>query len=137
MKRVRFKNHWHGWFYDETYRANVDVIWPVNAKQIAEFTKHRYSIPLEESQPFGAKCVNVTEGNGRQTQLICLAKWPLRPDAHDHSFLAHECLHAVSNILDRRGMPLVPHASIEAYTFLLESLVRRCLQVMNTSRRLP
>lgn len=138
MKRKRHNGHWNGWFYDETYRSNIDVIWPVNLKQVDAFVKWRYGIePNRNEQPtFGAKYVEITKSNGMQANIICLAEWPRIPDATDYSFVAHECFHATDHILARRGLPLQSYVSSEAYAFLLESIVRRVLTLLDTRRKI-
>ncbi len=138
MKRVRHKGHWHGWFYDETYRADVDVIWPVNLQQVNSFIKEKHGIEpsAEEQETFGAKCVEVTMPNGVQVNIICISEWPRKPDAMDYSFVCHECFHAADHILARRGLPLRAYVSSEAYAFLIESLVRRVLTLLDTSRKI-
>ena len=59
MIRHRIDGHWAGWFYDETYRENIDLIWPVDAKKITAFMKHRFGVDYSRDDEFGASVVEL------------------------------------------------------------------------------
>lgn len=135
MKRRRFKNHWAAYFEDEVYRVRIELLWPVTAKQIKVYIETHYpEVHYDDMRPFGAKCVKFDANSGTHVEIICLSEWKKPLDAYDYSFLAHECFHATSHILTRAGMPLEDFVSSEAYAFLLESIMRRSLLLLDTSR---
>jgi hypothetical protein len=137
MKRARFNAHWAGYFEDEVYRVRVEVLWPVTVTEVKAYINKAYpEIDYQDTGDFGAKCVRFTLKTGLHVNIICMAQWPRKPDAYDYSFLAHECFHAASHILQRTGMPLENFVSSEAYAFLLESIMRRSLLILDTSRKL-
>jgi hypothetical protein len=52
-----------------------------------------------------------------------------------HSIIAHECMHAAYDILDLVGIPLRAENS-EAITYLLETIIRKTLKVLNLKDKL-
>ena len=135
MNRIFKYGHWAAHFYDEVYRVNIEVIWPVNLSKVKHYVEKNHNTPYNDEGEFGAKCVRLLNGSV-YTNIICLSSWPRKPDPTDYSFLAHECFHATSHVLQRAGMPLENFVSSEAYAFLLESFMRRCLVLMDTRRKL-
>jgi hypothetical protein len=135
MIRRRFKGHWHGWFYDETYRSNIDLIWPVSKRQVEQFMKYRFDVEYKCQVHVGARVIEYTNnGKGPDHQIICLHEWDRR-DSTDVSFLAHECFHAAELILSRRGV-LLGEFTTEPYAYMIESLMRRCLILLDTRRKI-
>lgn len=138
MKRKRFGKHWAAYFEDDVYRVRIEVLWPVTAKQIKSYVEHYYpEVQYDDMRPFAAKCVKFDTKGGTHVEIICLAEWGSKLDEYDYSFLAHECFHATSHILTRAGMQLEDFVSSEAYAFLMESIMRRCLVALNTRKPLP
>lgn len=137
MIRRRINGHWNAWFYDETYRENIDLIWPVDEKQMIRFMKDRFDIAYKPEKEFGATCLMINKGSGASHQLICLHEWD-RTDNTDLSFLAHEAFHAAEHILSIRGIELLPdnRTTAEAYAYLIESIMRRCLILLDTRRKI-
>lgn len=137
MTRTRFKSHWAASFYDEVYRVRIEVLWPVTNAKIKAYLAHHYpEIDYTDTGDFGGKCITFTLKSGLFVSIICMDRWPRKPDEYDYSFLAHECFHATSRILARAGMPLENFVSSEAYAFLLESIMRRSLILIDTSRKI-
>lgn len=137
MHRIRSKtkDHWVGWFFDETYRENIDIIWPVNQKQVSAYIERRYGLVAEKDDPsdtFGAMCSNIIMDDGTGGQIISLRGWDASCPK-DVSMLTHEVFHCADHILGKRGMPLTA-GSTEAYAYLIESIMRRCLILLNTRR---
>lgn len=135
MIRHRINGHYAAWFYDEVYRANVDLIWPVNGPKVEAFIKERFGVKYKCPKDFGAKVVEMNHDvRGFNHQVICLRSFT-SGDPVDHSFLAHECFHAAEHILSKRGIDLISEATTEPYAYLLESLVRRCLILLDTRHK--
>lgn len=132
MKRVRDRKIGCnvGWFYDPTYRANVELIWPVTGDMVSAYVKKRCGIDYPIDQAFGAKCVEVLTDNGdTHLNIVCLTEWNLK-DASDVAMLAHEVFHCAEHILSRRGIDLVSKVTTEPYAYLIESIMRRCLYLL-------
>ncbi len=126
-----------GWFYDPTYRSNIYVMWPEPGKKLTtehvnDFIRKKFNKkdgPALSDSPFGAKTVELYH-NGMQVNLICFHEWPKKPCAMDYSFLAHEAFHCAEHILAVRGVSLHTQVSTEPYAYLIESIVRRCLDLI-------
>jgi len=136
VTRNKKHGHWAAHFYDEVYRVNIELIWPVNNAQVKRYVESEHKTEYTEEGEFGAKCIRIQRSDGAYVNIICLTSWPAKPDATDHSFLTHEAFHATTHILARAGMPLEIFVSSEAYAFLLESIVRRSLILLDTKRRI-
>ena len=134
MIRHRIDGHWAGWFYDETYRENIDLIWPVDAKKITAFMKHRFGVDYSRDNEFGASVVELMNQDKGHHQIICLREWN-RADPRDVSMLAHECFHVAEHILSKRGIVL-GDCTAETYAYILESIMRRCLILLDTRRKI-
>ena len=131
--RSKFAPHWVGGFYDETYRANVDIIWPVRAVHIAGYVKRRTGITdYKLDDDFGAKTVECCNPEGGEINIICLRTWSLN-DPRDVAMLAHEVFHVAEHILSRRNITLTS-GQTEPYAYLIESIMRRCLTLLDTKR---
>ena len=135
MTRRRINGHFAAWFYEETYRENIDLIWPVDNPKVTAFMKSRFNIKYKSTFEFGGRVVELDNPPHGHHQVICLGVWSRHPDPTDLSFVSHECFHAAENILSKRAIPLVDD-SCEAYAYLLESLVRRCLVLLDTRRKI-
>lgn len=116
-----------GWFYDETWRQNIYLLWPVlSASDFTKFIRRQFRQVYEGIDGFDGRCLNVPTRNGFQI-VIGVRSVKLTPEAI--STLAHECFHAAEYILEAR---CVPHseATSEVYAYLTDSIVRRCLRVI-------
>ena len=134
MQRYRINGHFAAWFYEETYRENFGLIWPVNDRRIVAFVKNRFSIDYaRKDDEFGASVVEVRTTKGHH-QVICLREWD-RIDPRDVSMLAHECFHAAEHILSKRGIALGDFTT-EPYAYMVESIMRRCLILLDTRRKI-
>jgi hypothetical protein len=135
MKRSYNHGHWFGWFYDETWRANIEVLWPVDGKAVSAHIKRRHGTIYKTDDDFSAKCVEVIDGDGADTNIICLRWWPKKPRPTHYAMLAHEAFHAAEHILSNRGVSLVP-GTTEPYAYLIEGIVRRSLLLADTGKKL-
>jgi hypothetical protein len=122
--------HFHGWFRDEVYQANVYLLWPFGRRFLpfrdtaGYFKRSHQFIPNNLDDTPDGRCISIP-GRG---VVIFLSRWRGTPE--DHSTLSHEVFHAVSYILDPRGIPYCPGESNEPFAYLLDSLHRRCLQMI-------
>lgn len=128
MTRVKRAEFNIGWFYDPVYRANVELLWPVNGKQVSRYIKRRYGIDHDTGDSFGAKCIEIYNDE-RDVNIICLRAWNPRR-ASDISILAHEVFHCAEHILGRRDVRLHADFCTEPYAYLIESIMRRCLYLL-------
>jgi hypothetical protein len=121
-----------GWFYDECYRANINIIWPVNPDQLSAYIKKRFKIDYAKEEIFGGRAIEIEkDGYTQGDMLIALSNWKNTPDWL--ACLAHECNHLTNWILWRRGMKCLPESE-EAFCYLHESIFRRCLEQLNKKK---
>lgn len=132
MSRVHKHGHNTGWFWCTSWRANVHIIWPVDAKKITAYIKRTFDLDYVPSPgPFGGRCIEIHD-NGYDAQVLCFMSW--KGDDFDHGALAHEAMHATEHILTARGMKLTPDTT-EAYAYLVQEIVDRSLQIINKKPR--
>lgn len=134
MKRFTQHGHWNGWFYDETWRTNIEIIWPVSGRQVSAYLNREHRAAYKVNDDFGAKCIELMDPEGRETNVICLRWWAAKPRPAHYAMLTHECFHAVEHVLSARGVALKKD-STEAYAYFMEGVVRRCLILLDTRRR--
>jgi hypothetical protein len=135
MKRTKDWGHWGGWFYDETWRANIEIIWPVTGAMVSKYLKARHGADYSVSNEFAAKCVELLDAQGAETNVICLQWWPAKPGPKHYAMLAHEVFHAADHVLSKRGVELGRYTT-EPYAYFIESITRRCLTLLDTRRKL-
>ena len=135
--RLRFTPRWRcraGCFYDETYGFTVHLLVGVNSAKLTRYCADMF--PAGSVQEVG----EADDWCGRhmatriedrkcsyEVQLVALQtfKW----DAFWISTLAHEMLHATHSVLGGRGL-VMSDETIEAYTYLHDSLVKRSLKML-------
>ena len=128
----RIHGHFHASFYEECWRENIDIIWPVNKADVDRFCLNQYAADNPpDNDEWGAQCLSVTH-HGCHSNLICIRKW-CRDNEHT-AMLVHECQHAVINIMDRASVQISTHTD-EAVAYLIESLFLRCIRLLNTKRK--
>jgi hypothetical protein len=125
---------WVSWFSEPVYSADVLLFWNVDAKGMnayfAEaFPNHKVSVPVPD--PWVGWSLELSDKN-IELYLICLRSFDWSPMAI--STLTHECLHTSLSMLRSRGMRLNKHTE-EAYCYLHDSLVRRCLEEIKKAKR--
>lgn len=128
MVRRFVYGHFAGWFYDDTYRANIDIIWPVTGEQVSTYIKRRYKMSYESEGDFGGKCIELRHPTGSDVNIICLKAWNSK-DPIDLSILTHEVFHTAEHILSKRGVRLT-ESSTEPYAYLIESIMLRSLIIL-------
>jgi hypothetical protein len=131
--RKRHNDHWFAWFYDETWRCNIEIIWEVNGKQVSRFIKDRHGLDYTTNDGFGAKCVELMS-DGVETNIICLQWWPKKKRPTHYAMLSHEIFHATDHVLSARGQRLT-RDSTEPYAYTMEGFMRRALTLLDTSRK--
>jgi hypothetical protein len=122
--------HYHAWFWNDVYRFNVRLIWEVSGEQWHNYLRDWYQIEdANKSSDFSAKHLALqNEASGAFDHLIALTKWNLK-DPYCVSWLSHECLHAVTEVLLSRGLPLTEDTD-EAFCYLHEWFMRNCLEIL-------
>jgi hypothetical protein len=130
MKRVLFERGVNeGFIYDETWRANVHLLWPATPEVLSRYMKKRHGIDHAIEGPFAGRCLEIqdpelTSGG----QVIALRAWKWTPTWI--AVLAHELDHCTNWILWARGLKCVPESE-EAFCYLKEALMRRCLELLS------
>lgn len=121
------------WFHEECYDKPIHLLWCVGKP----FTPESYSAALHQVHGIVyphdgdlplAQCFENLQGEHRAI-IITLAE-PWKPNARMISTLAHEAFHATEIITLRRGVVGVPNQCSEAHAYLLDSIVRRCLNLL-------
>jgi hypothetical protein len=133
--RVYRNRHWYGWFYDETWRANIEIIWPVDSRKVAAHIKKNHNTDYETDDDWSAKCVEILSPQGAETNLICLRHWSSNPKPGMRGNLAHEIFHATEHILSARSTRLTKDTT-EPYAYLTESITRRCYELLDIRRKI-
>lgn len=124
-----FNGHWRYWFWENTYRENVHVIWPVREPERRAYLRAsgRGDIELPDT-PAGADdnwAGRTSECTGPPgAHVIALRGW--RNDTRSNGVLAHEVFHVVNSILASRGVEFVPGSANEPFAYLTEALFRAC-----------
>lgn len=125
------RKHYIGWFYDEIYRANIHIIWPVSQSQLNEYSKKQFDIEIDDQGDFGGRTVLL---NKDDIVAIILAMPDLLKTPEWYSRLAHECLHLTSFVLEERNL-YFNKDSDEAWAYYLESSMRRILEMMKYKKK--
>jgi hypothetical protein len=131
---VRAHRFWTGWFEEPVYSATVQVCWDVDTKGMESYiarTFPEYVGAIPRLDPWCAWSLELSDKQ-HELYLICLRKFQWTPD--DIGTLAHECLHTTASMLRSRGLSFNKQTE-EAYAYLHDSLVRRCLAEMQKARR--
>lgn len=116
-------------FHDEVYNFTVHLVWEVDAEKLGKYIAANF--PGEEAPedaddwcgchlPFALKGTPPQEVHVVALQQLALTPEPL-------AVLTHELFHVTHDVLSMRGIKC-RGSTIEAYTYLLDSLVRRCLE---------
>lgn len=115
--------------HDECWAIDLWLIWPAGVAEVDYFLRRQFGIEERtKDSGFVGRFVEVLENNGDETGgVIALRRW--KRDPYHISILVHECLHATHFFLDRRGLTMTDDTD-EAYAYLLDSLTRRCLEVL-------
>lgn len=122
-----------GWFYDECYRANIRIVWPVTPETLQEYIKREFKVNYEKDVIFSGKAIEIEQdGFTGGDMVIALSHWENTPKWL--ACLAHECNHITNWLLWRRGMKCVPESE-EAFCYLFESIFRRCLERLNDRKK--
>lgn len=120
MKYYRFK--------EEIYNEPIHLLWNVTDRSLTQYMKRRFDYAYTRTGFLGVgRCLRMSHvGEGTST-VIVVNRW--LDTNYSHSILAHECLHATHAILKDVGMNLTDD-TVEAYCYLHDSLVRRCLNAI-------
>lgn len=124
------------WFYDECWRCSIHLLWPLpgkelTGKQIDKYLRNQFKdktgpMEIPSDDMFDGRCSELgAECHG--VHVISLREWEMTPKWI--SCLSHECFHATEQALSQRGMVL-NDASSEAYAYLMQSMVKRCLDIL-------
>lgn len=120
-----------GWFHDECWRASVHVIWPVGPEEMRNYIRYQFGLDWDPGtgEP-GGRCIEVVGKNGLGcANIIALRDWdPTSPSSV--SILAHEAFHAAEHILSDRATPHKESVTSETFAYLIESIVRRSMEIL-------
>lgn len=128
MKKPNFPKHY--WFYDQLYLFNFRLVWPITKATLEKYLEDEFPDGppcVFDDDEFGGKAIFAPTGGKGGTYIVALRHW--RGNADDHSNLVHECLHIANLILNHRGVGVTTDND-EAQTYLLQYLVRQCLNVL-------
>jgi hypothetical protein len=110
--------------YNETWRFNVYVYWPVDDTRMLQILKN-WDYDGPPPQPvLGGRTYSFTDKKAGRISIILLHQWDGGP--RHHAILAHEALHAVIDQFAYRGIPInADNDEPVAYTieWLIESVL--------------
>lgn len=137
MKQLRAYPLWRGEkvqigiFFDECWRFNFRLIWNCTDKDLRDYCKDEFDIEFpQESDDWAGRFVDHQHEIGGPILVIALKRWT--GTAEDHAMLAHEAFHAATHLLRKKATPLTEQTE-EAYAYLVESIIRRCLIIIGTA----
>jgi hypothetical protein len=122
-------------FHDPVYNFTLHLLWEIDAKQLGEYVATNF--PGEE---------NVNEADDwwgchlpftqradppHEVHVVALREMSLAPEPL--AVLTHELFHVTHDVLRGRGIKC-KDSTVEAYTYLLDSLVRRCLEAFEAAK---
>lgn len=113
-------------FTDEVYGSQFVLLWGGTQEQFARHIKSKYDKTYDEDNDFLGRCI-ATDKPEKHTVIIMLPNW--RRTAQGISILVHELFHATEIALRYRDIEHSAETS-EAYAYFLDSLVRRCLNIL-------
>lgn len=117
--------------HDDCWDADVWILYPCDEPALTRFVEKKFKKILEpdEKPGFLGRFVSIEDDDGNSLgHVIALSKW--RNSPANVAILVHEALHVTHSILSDRGVELNDDTS-EAFAYLLDSLVRRCLERLN------
>lgn len=115
-------------FYDHCWKANIHLLWKADNNDLSKYMKRTFSVDYRSEVEADGKCLEVLDCDDVQRAcVIYLADW--KADPRWISVLSHECLHATHQILSVRSLEM-NNASVEVFTYLHESIMSRCLEVL-------
>lgn len=113
-------------FIDEIYESRFVLLWGATAEQFKQHIRARYDKSYDGDVDFVGRCFE-TNAPTVHTVIIMLPNWRRTP--RGLAILVHELFHAVEYTLRARGIEHTDETS-EAYAYFLDSLVRRCLNIL-------
>lgn len=113
-------------FTDEVYGSDFVLLWNATPEQLNRHILSKYDKSYDGDSDFVGRCIETHELK-RHTIIIMLPEW--RRTAQGISILVHELLHATERALTCRDIEHTAETS-EAYAYFLDSLTRRCLNIL-------
>ncbi len=124
----------HKYYFDEVYSINYIFLLNIKSdKQIESILKKSYPETYKmyiklKKQGENMSMENCAGKNIRSLyRHIILVKAGMSSPSF-HSVLAHECLHAMFDVFDKRGVTYDPKDINEQFTYYLEMLMRVALE---------
>lgn len=122
-------------FHDPVYNFTVHLLWDVNNDGLNEYLKTNFpdeEVPGGEDDWCGchAPLRSQTEPP-HEVHVVALQKLEMDPACL--AVLTHEIVHVTHDVLHPRGLRCKP-STIEAYAYLHDSLMRRCLEAFLAHR---
>lgn len=122
-----------GFFHNETYGFTVHLLVGIDGprlKRYCDYTFPKGAVDADESDDWcGRHVVTRFEDKSRSYEVHVIALQDFQPTPAWIAALVHETLHATQEVLDSRGLSL-DSDTVEAYTYLQDWLVRKCLEML-------
>lgn len=112
-------------FTDEVYGSRILLVWDTTPEAFANLIRRKFDKTYDGDSDFEGRCIGYTRPC--HTVVVCIPKW--RRSSHGISVLVHELFHATENIMRYHDIDNCPETS-EPWAYFLDSLVRRCLEVL-------
>lgn len=107
------------------YESAVHLVWPATVEQYKSYMEDTFDYTTKTTDAM-AWCASLSI-KGSDCQLIGLSSW--KKDPRHISILGHEVFHATHNILAFVGFGL-SDKSCEAYTYVHEFIMKKCLEAL-------
>lgn len=118
----------HAKFQDPVYNFAFLLLWDITPDQFRAFvTKHFPASDEDIDDDWSGYTMRVTNDK-IDAHIVAIRNWHGTP--WDYSVLAHECFHVTHNVLSGDGIEL-SDTTKECYCYLLDSIVRRALELMS------
>lgn len=114
---------------EECWAFRLFVVWPADDAVLKRFVARTFKCEWQSTvDGWSGKTLTFRQESGSDAFVIGLREWK-RNDAWCTSVLVHEITHVAHRVLSERGVVLNRHGDAEeAYTYLIDSLTRRCLE---------
>lgn len=127
-------NHRPLFLYEPVFKENFWISYNVKREDVLRAAKKHNVVGFEISEEVTGKmfsCGKRNNNGGRVVDMSLIWIWVSEPDI---PALAHECVHAVTDMFEERGMSLDFNSS-EAYAYMVEWLMRETLEDYNCRKK--
>lgn len=127
-----------GQFREETYYADVHILWPegesrLTTDKVRDYIKLWCTVDVTPSEDSWGELLAGWMDDRSAYVIVLYEPWTATPMCI--STLVHEVFHCADQILTSRGVFQIPGTDNEPYAYLIDSLFRRCLEIINQKQK--